>query len=175
MLLGSILTLSIAMILQGCGRGNGGCDPDPEPEEILFSTSFESEVDTVGWTGYGDVWLAEDAPPGGGLQALGVGGGCEAPHAVYVLGPMEVGGRYAIRCWGREVVAPGHVELRLAGDYEGKSVGFTVEGHDWVEYSTGGCIWCASGRSLEIDVISGGFAGVGGVVLDLLEVVRIRP
>jgi hypothetical protein len=64
--------------------------------------------------------------------------------------------------------------LRLARDFESGSVDLIVQGDDWRHYYADGDIWCPAGRSLEINVYSGGFRQPGGILLDLLEVVRVQ-
>ncbi|MFH1311592.1 MAG: hypothetical protein ABIJ00_00020 [Candidatus Eisenbacteria bacterium] len=172
-LLISLFGVATALVVSGC-TGSKDCGCGPGLDGTLYSCSFEADADTLGWTGYGSIWLADDAPPGGGSRALGVEGGCIAPHAAFTLEP-EVDGSYcSIWCWAREVSAPGRVELRLAADYEGGSIDLIVQGTDWKRYSASGFIWCPAGRSLEINVYSGGFRQPGGILLDLLEVVRVQ-
>jgi hypothetical protein len=161
------------LVVMGCTGSNDSCC-GPGLGEVIYFCSFEADADTLGWAGYGVKWLADEAPEGGGSRALGVEGGCIAPHAGLELEPQEVGGRYSIRCWAREVNAPGRVELRLASGYEGGSIDLTVQGHDWRRYAAAGGVWCPAGQSLAVYVYSGGFRQPGGILVDLVEVVRLQ-
>jgi hypothetical protein len=168
-LIASLVLLTMALVVWSCTR-DGGCDLRCEPKMILYSNSFESAADTVGWSGLGDMWLADDAPSAGGSRALGVAGGCIWPHAAYTLEPLEDGGRCTVRCWGKLVEAPGVVKLRIAGVYEDE-IGFDIESPRWAPRSTSESIWCPAGKSPEVVISSGGFGQPGGVLVDLLEVV----
>jgi hypothetical protein len=169
-----LLGLAVALGLLGCaGSKDCGCDPDSEPQELLYSSSFEADADTVGWTAHGTTWIAEDAPPGGGSRALGVGGGCVIPHAVYTLGPGKVDGYYTITCWAREVYGPGGIVLGVAGADDEETICLEVTGGDWMPYHAAGYIRCAAGQSLAIEITSGALVS-GGIHVDLLEVLRAR-
>lgn len=172
----AVLLVGIAMTTAfwGCSRTEDcTCRPCPEDECVLYSSSFESPADTLGWTGYGFRWLAGDAPGGGGSQAFGISGTCIWPHARYTLEPLGTGSHCTVRCWGRVVEGPGLVQLTVAGSYE-SVVTLVIEEQVWTPYSSSATIWCPAGESLEIDVSSGGFHGPGGVLVDQLEVVMIE-
>lgn len=170
----SLLLPAAAIMMWGCSDTRDcTCEPEPQPGSLLYFSSFEADTDTVGWTGYGDSWLADDAPEAGGSRSFGVSGGCPHPHARYKLEPLEVGGHYTIRFWGKTVDSTGAVWLGVEGSLE-DGIGFSVEEPLWTLYSASESVWCPAGRSLWVELNSGGLIFSGGILVDLLEVVLVE-
>jgi hypothetical protein len=176
-LIASVLVVAAVIMIWGCSDTKDcTCKPghEAEPDSLLYSCSFEADADTAGWTVYGTVWLADDAPPEGGSRSFGVRGGCPRPHARYRLERLEVGGHYTVRFWARAVDSTGSVALEVAGTvFEG--IAFSVEEPSWTLYSTEASVWCPVGQSLQVDINSGGVASSGGILVDLIEVIIAEP
>ena len=85
--------------------------PIKESSEILYSNSFESLSDTIGWKGYGFYKFYSDFSPNGGKQSLYVTGGDISPQAMVELPALTKEGRIILKFWGRSLHRDGSVRL----------------------------------------------------------------
>ena len=170
----SVLPVFVLIVLS-CGTCS--CKNATEPQNklqgiTLYSNSFESVSDTIGWSGYGALLLKDDAAPEGGNSSLFVSGGCMVPHAVYDLPAAESDGYYRIACWGKNLAQGGGVELKAA-KASGKGVEVAVTEKDWTSYASADSIFCPVGDHLRIEMICGGIV-YSAMLVDLIEVVRVN-
>ncbi|MFH1680043.1 MAG: hypothetical protein ABIH26_05290 [Candidatus Eisenbacteria bacterium] len=161
--------LILAVLLPGCGDSTApGC---PSGGTVIYSNSFETEADTVGWV-LGSASLREgDTPPGGGSRALYVSGGCLWPHAYHDLPPLGEGASLVVRCWGKNLDQGGGVLLGSMDDWLGAvRVGFidTV----WTCRQSEDTLECSAGESLQIMLQAGGFVP-SAILVDRIEVVSV--
>jgi hypothetical protein len=134
----------------------------------IFSTSFETDADTMGWSGYGAYRFVADAPPGGGSRSLEVAGGCIVPHGVRSIVAPRDGKKIVFAMWGKLMANGGGASLRwsnAAGDGLHLSVTDTV----WTRYEASAPIHVMAGDTLRLELMSGGFV-YGAMRVDLLEV-----
>jgi hypothetical protein len=112
-----LLILFVSIFLASCEKNliesNNNSQSEPKPEELIYSNSFESPEDTMGWYGYADYWFFPEACPGGGLQSLYVSGGCVGPHAVFTLSPLTENSDLIFRFWARSLERSSIVGLFL--------------------------------------------------------------
>jgi hypothetical protein len=144
---------------------------------LVYSCSFESEVEIADWTIPGHHELTGDTPPGGGSNSICVSGIDIMPHAYYVTAPAEQDGYYILRCWARagqpvtEPVCGGLVSLRLS---EEQDIGLCVQAHEWTRYESSDTLFCPAGEDLLIG-LTGDFHPTrpsNRLYVDLLEVWR---
>ncbi len=159
------------LFVSGCSNSTS---TGAELGRVIYSNSFESSADTVGWTGYGERVFRNDAPPDGGRQSLYVSGGCVVPHAQFRIGVVTEGGNYVIRCWGKNLSNGGAVGLGFSPSPFAETAGISVVVSDsvWTSYTSSDSLYCPAGSNLWIWMISGGFVG-SAMLVDRIEVVRV--
>jgi hypothetical protein len=140
--------------------------------DILFATSFESAIDTMGWGGYGGVELVSSACPGGGKQSVRVSGGCLVPHAVLRKMPTRLSGAYSIRCWGKNLVVGGSVALYRSRDPH-KTIWLSIRDTNWAAYSTDSVLVCLATDTLVATLNAGGIVP-SAMLVDSFVVCRMR-
>jgi hypothetical protein len=154
-----------------------GCnDLGPEVEtgaaDILFATSFESAIDTMGWGGNGRVELVSSACPGGGKQSVRVSGGCLVPHAELRKMPIVLAGVYSIRCWGKNLAVGGSVCLYRSIDRY-KTIWLSIQDTNWAAYRTDSVLVCLASDTLVATMNAGGRVP-SSMLVDSLVVSRVR-
>ncbi len=157
-------TVVCAQYVYRQGSGNQG-------ETVIYSNSFESSADTVGWTGYGSMQFNSDVPPGGGKQSLFVSGACLVPHAAYRIGKAMVAGRFVLRFWGKNLGVGGGVGLGFAPS-PASGIGVSVRDSAWTFYESGDTLDCPADSTLWLNMAAGGIIP-SAMLVDNVEVVRI--
>jgi hypothetical protein len=169
----SALVLVSLMVLAVLCCSRNDCDvAGPCCDDLLYFNSFESNADTVGWHGNGGIAFSRDTAPRGGSRSLSVSGGCIFPHVTYTLEPVRERGSYTIRLWAKAILQNGSVLLRIADMPGNPPVSISVDQPEWASYTTDRQICCPAGRSLVIEMDSGGFSP-GEMLVDLVEVIRV--
>lgn len=134
----------------------------------IFSTSFENDADTTGWTGYGGYQFVADAPPGGGSRSLEVAGGCIVPHAVRSIVAPRGGSKLILTMWGRLMANGGGASLRWS-DGAGDGLHLSVTDTAWTRYEVSAPVHVMAGDTLRLELMSGGIV-YGAMRVDLIEV-----
>jgi hypothetical protein len=164
---GGSLLVAVVLCLSSCQKS---VEPGEASGEFLYTTSFESDADTVGWWGYGGRTFRYDAPPGGGERSLVVSGGCIIPHACVDLPPLSQAAFVSLRCWGKALERGGAVTLELASD-PGQSIFLSVLDSNWTPHASADSLFCPANEHLRLSLRSGGIVA-GAMAVDLLEVIR---
>jgi hypothetical protein len=163
-----VIPFSILLAFPGfdCQQSN---EPVPDPRVVYFS-SFESDADTAGWSGYGASSFDRDAPPDGGSRSLRVAGGCIVPHASRTLTAPPVPCTLTLEFWGKNLALGGGVGLRRA---DGVAIGIGVQDTVWKFYRSAERLTCRPGESLVLEMVSGGIV-YSAMRVDLLVVRRVE-
>ena len=155
------------------------CDDDSSPTDgtvvnkpyTVYTNSFESPLDTVGWNAWGWIELRSDTPLNGGAQSLFVSGGCIYPHAKYELEPLLEDSYLTIRCWGK-TFGSGMVRLESQG-LSGEFVSVQITDSAWTFYESSDTLFCPANQSVSLYLASGGIAA-DSMLVDMIEVVRVE-
>ena len=142
------------------------------PGTVIYSNSFESSADTVGWITQGALEFRVDVPPGGGTQSVYVAGGCLAPTAWVDLNPLDQDSRLLLRCWGKSLVGGGSVMLDRSGEFsQGIQIG--IGDSAWTSYASRDTLFCPANIPMRLSVLSGGII-FNSMLVDRLEIVRVE-
>lgn len=170
------IRISIPVLMAICCLFASGCsqptDTGKGTEEAIYSNSFESPADTVGWTGYGAREFRNDVPPNSGKQSLFVSGGCIVPHAAFRIGRIHEESRFILRCWGRNLSNSGVVSLGL-DENPFSGIGVTISDTIWTFYVSSDTLFCPTDSSLWLTMLSGGFIP-SAMLVDKVEVVKVN-
>lgn len=172
-----VLAFGFVIAVTGCtDSDNGPCcsGSDGPGGTAIYFNSFESPSDTLGWSTYGTVMLADDAAPGGGSRSIHVSGGCTDHSPTLRLGPITDGGHFALRCWAKRrgyVTQP--VVMTIAEELDQGMIRIDVTTSEWRAYLPNETLFCPPNRSLLISLAAFGFAG-GTLQVDLLEVLQLE-
>jgi len=141
-------------------------------DDLLYSTSFESSQDTVGWPKYGEVSFSEDAPSGGGARSIRISGGCIYPHAeLDIRGPAR-DSYVKIECWGKNLAIGGGLSLSRVDEPTGR-ISVSVTDSSWTYYRSADSLFCPAGGTLRIEMGAGGIV-FSAMLVDLVEVRVVR-
>jgi photosystem II stability/assembly factor-like uncharacterized protein len=138
---------------------------------VVYSNSFESPLDTVGWRGYME--FRNDAAPDCGNQSLFISGGCVWPHASIELGPYDDSGFYAIRCWGKDLQIGGSISIEVGGGDAPDRIGITINNKEWTKYESDQTLFCPAGRKIILSLGAGGIVA-SAMLIDKLEIVNVH-
>ncbi len=140
--------------------------------KLVYSNSFESPVDTSGWTGFGELNLSSDVPPGGGTHSLSVQGTDIAPQAEKVLEVPADSGQLIFRFWAKSRTHNSGVVrlISLAPVEPYPAAGFAIVDTVWKAYSD--TAFFPAGYNLRIWIDGDGWSG-NPVLVDNIEVLRI--
>jgi hypothetical protein len=160
-----VSAVSFLVILCGCEKSVGPSG------SVVYSNSFETSRDTVGW---GPTIIRNDASPGGGKHSMYVSGGCVVPHAQFKIGDVSKAGNYAIRTWGKNLGNGGMVGLGFSPSpfASTASVEVVVQDSVWTSYQSV-ALNCPAGATLWIWMISGGYVW-SAMLVDEIQVVRVN-
>jgi photosystem II stability/assembly factor-like uncharacterized protein len=138
--------------------------------QVIYSNSFESTQDTVGWSGYME--FRDDTPPDGGNQSVYISGGCIWPHAWIELGPFDYDGFYKVRCWGKNLGIGGSVSIN---DVEGFSpeVSVFINESEWTFYESIDTLFCPAGKRIVLSLGAGGIVW-SAMLIDKVEVINVQ-
>ncbi len=157
--------IAVLLTASGCQQST---NPELDTSEDLYFSSFESDADAAGWSGYGGGWFDQDAPPDGGARSLRVSGGCIVPHFSRRVVAPAVPCSVSLTFWGKNLALGGGVSLRPT-DGVGPEIQVSVQETVWTRYRSASRIHCRPGDTLVLDLISGGII-YGAMRVDLLEV-----
>ncbi len=141
-------------------------------EVVIYSNSFESQQDTMGWHVGADVQFCLDAPPGGGEQSIYVSGACIVPHFWIELGPFDGEGLFRLRCWGKNLGMGGEVTIEVESEYPRPSAPIFIDKKDWTFYESKDTLNCPAGKKIILSMISGGLIP-SSMLVDLVEIIRV--
>ncbi len=139
-----------------------------ETEEVVYSNSFESPQDTVGWQGIMD--FRNDAPVNGGNRSLFVSDGCIIPHAWVDAVTIAEDGLYSLRCWGKNLMLGGTVYLQVGSRGLDRSY-IQIRDTSWTYYVSPDTLLCIEGDTIELAMYSGGLIS-SAMLVDNIEIVR---
>ena len=139
--------------------------------EVLYSTSFESFSDTVGWGGYCLVSFTDDVPEDGGSQAISIACADIVPHVFFEIGPFAEDSQVIVSCWGKGFGWGGEVSLQ----YEDTQISIPIQGEDseWQYFQSSDTLFCPAGENLTVGLLGGGKIQ-GRILVDLLEVRKVE-
>ena len=154
-----------------------GCEHHPTQvsesvRDAIYSHSFESPADTVGWIGYGSLELYPSAPSGGGSWSVRVSGGCPVPHAHISIRIQSNVGPVVLQCWGKNLATGGGVQLYKKSD---RSTAIRVQVTDtlWTQYRSAETLSCSANDTLELEMVSGGII-YSSMLIDKLEILKVK-
>lgn len=153
-----------------------GCDKISSPEESnVYSSSFESVGDTLGWQGLNKSMFVNDPAPQGGKSSLHVSGGCPQPAATYDLGNVHEG-KYRMSFWGK-MGQPSQSALVYLyyGDRESQSqrIQLQVSGEEWKSYSAPAELNVPANANLKLEIWVGGIV-FADVYVDMLKIEKVN-
>ena len=166
-----LLIPMIALFINACDNSS---QPEDENNNLVYSTSFETESDISGWSGLTKENLADAACPDGKSHSLHIGGGCIQPAASYEI-PAVVPGKYKISFWGKmgQDSQSAGLSLKQVGNSSlMDSVNVQVTGTSWKYYESGKSLLVTSAAKLKLDVLVGGII-FADVYIDNLKIVKI--
>ena len=154
----------------------GACDSPVAVQEptgvVVYSNSFESPSDTVGWMKQGSLEFRQDAPPGGGSQSAYISGGCAAPTTSFDIKPVDEDRYLRLRCWGKGLVGGGSVCLDQSSElFRGICIGITDS--VWTSYAPPETLFCPKNFPLRLSLTSGGIF-YNSMLVDRLEIIRVQ-
>jgi hypothetical protein len=141
-------------------------------EVVIYSNSFESSDDTIGWHVNADIQFHLEAPPNGGEQSLYVSGGCIVPHFWTELGPFEKDIFLLLRCWGKNLGIGGGVSIEVEGDYPRAASHIYINQKEWTYYESKDTLFCPAGKEIILSMVSGGFVS-SAMLVDLVEIINV--
>jgi hypothetical protein len=158
----------IAILVCGCEKESTTA-PGIISSSSIYLNSFESPDDTAGWQGYA-YGLYADAPIGGGENSLYVSGGCIIPHAYINLQNKSSFSSYIkLRCWGKRIDgAGGGASLSILNN-PSKSIYCSIRDSAWTHYESTDSIFCASGDTLHLELVSGGIV-TNSMLIDMIDI-----
>jgi len=162
--------LSFALLLTGCDYHTTQVS---EPVgNAIYSHSFESPADTIGWSGYGSLELYPSAPGGGGSWSVRVSGGCVVPHAQTRIRIQSDVGQVVLQCWGKNLALGGGVQLYKISD---QSVRISVQITDtvWTQSRSTETLTCSANDTLVLEMVSGGII-YSAMLIDKLEILKVQ-
>jgi hypothetical protein len=141
-------------------------------EEFIYSNSFETSEDTIGWKGYGDFSFFSESCPYGGSQSLLVSGGCYSPHAYFILPPLTESSDIILRFWSKCLYGSSRVNLYvLNGSYPLYGIEISFSDTLWNQYSD--TLFYQSDYDFQLELSSGGIVP-GGMLIDKIEIVKVQ-
>lgn len=150
--------------------GQTGCGGEHSRGDfIIYTNSFESPRDTIGWKGF--MKFHPDAPAEGGKQSACISGGCIWPHAWIELPAPRNDGRFLLRCWGKNLGIGGSLSIEAEGNYY-KSAAISIHEKEWTFYESAETLFCPAGKKIILALASGGFAP-SSMLVDRIEIAEV--
>ncbi|MGB2868387.1 MAG: hypothetical protein WBD36_08050 [Bacteroidota bacterium] len=156
-------------ILAGCKSQIS--DASTANSDLVYFNSFESQADTAGWFGYGQLALHQGAPPDGGLQSAYISGGCIVPHARIRLTTLPPAGTITLKCWGMNLALGGAIQLSKVNDPQSGLL-IAINDTAWTAYQADGSMTYSSLDTLELEMMSGGIVS-SAMLVDRIEIRRV--
>jgi len=165
-----LLTIAI-IVCMGCNHTNEAI-MDRTPL-LIYSNSFESSSDTLGWNGQGAWSLYSEAAPSGGIYSLSVWGSDIGPHAEKILDSPVEESQMIFRFWARCLIHSGGTVrlISLAPVAPYPVAGFSITDSVWKSYSDTASF--PTGYNLRI-WIDGNGAFETPILVDRIEVLRLK-
>jgi hypothetical protein len=139
--------------------------------ELLYSNSFESSSDTVGWTGYGTYRFYPEPSPNGGTQSLYITGGDVSPQAMAELPSLVNESHIVLKLWARSFHKDGSVRLlTLTPNTPWPTIWISFQDTVWKEYADTSLL--PSGYKLQLILESNGKMG-GDVLVDQIQILKL--
>ena len=144
-----------------------------EPDKVIYYNSFESAIDTAGFSGYGYYNFRDESSPDGGKYSLYVNGGCFWPHVVAKIPEQKTDGYYHLQGWGRDLKIGGRVQLHNNWPEWRESIHFDVSDSVWSFYTADSILFCPAGQPMTLILTSGGF-NPSAMLVDQIEIVKVK-
>lgn len=145
------------------------CQKQDSNAFIVYSNSFESSADTIGWLG--SMQFREEAAPDGGRSSALISGGCIWPHFWIDFPPAAENRYYLIRCWGKSLEQGGIIGIRTATDEINEAL-ITVNDTIWTYYESLDTLFCPAGTKITLFMGSGGIIP-GSMLIDNVEIIKL--
>jgi hypothetical protein len=150
-----LLILSVFIILWSC---TDNWEEGPLIKvDLVYTNSFESANDTLGWIGLDTSFFKSEPSPGGGARSLLIGGGCIQPTAKYSM-IIKQQGDYVLSCWGKsyQPSMSGIIAIsKTQNAYDTESARIQIDSTDW-KYNKSPNLYCYKGDTLNILIMVGG-------------------
>lgn len=167
----NIELLFIAMIVVLINACQNSSQPEGQNENLVYSTSFETEADISGWIGISKENLSNTACPDGKDYSLHIGGGCIQPAASYEI-PSVLPGKYKLSFWAKMGQPSQSAGLYLRPAESSSYVDalhVQVTDTTWKYYESEKSLNIPSSMKLKLDVIVGGII-FADVFIDNLKI-----
>lgn len=146
------------------------CKEEDNPVQQIYFNSFESQSDTVGWSG--DAFNFDyDVPLHGGKKSLSVSGGCIIPHAEFTINPQNTDCYLKLKFWGKNLSNGGSLWLAV-NMKRYNSISFDVSEKEWTLYESQDSLFCPANTSLTLGIIAGGIYS-SSILIDMIEITRL--
>lgn len=144
------------------------CGPAASAQErIVYSATFDSPRDTVGWVAYGMLRVGPESPFSR-RHALWVSGTCLAPHAYHELPASPLDRKLVLRAVARNVRG-GSLWMGAGREY---GAFISVVEDEWHAYESSDTLFCPAGAIPFVEISAGGIME-GGMFVERVEVVRV--
>lgn len=163
-----IVALSLLALASLAGCTSQVSDASTTDADLVYFNSFESQADTVGWFGYGQLSIHDDAPPEGGHQSAFVSGGCIIPHAKFRLTTLPPSGTIILKCWGKNLAIGGAIQLSKVNDAR-SSIFIGIDDTVWTAYQANNSLTYTALDTLELEMMSGGIVA-SAMCVDRIEI-----
>jgi hypothetical protein len=155
-------------LFYGCERNITSSNPGP-----VYFNSFESNKDVAGWERISQADFRKEAPSGGGVQSLHVSGGCDWPHASFVLPAFRNNGHFIVQCWGKNLMIGGSIKLNIEGNEADPGISLSINSPDWTFYRSTDALYCPANRKLKLTLGAGGLVA-SAMLVDLIEIIKVK-
>lgn len=160
-------------LLIGCHKGSNPIDGIPTVKSpiVLYTNSFESSLDTIGWKGSGFYRFYPESAPNCGTQSLCVTGGDVAPQAMTTLPPLTKESRIILQLWARCLHWDGSVRLSaITSTTPMPTIWVSFQDSLWKQYSD--TLLMPVGCTMELSLDANGKKG-GEILVDQITVLQI--
>jgi len=167
----SYLCISITVILHFSFCSNS-ISPDDEDEnvEVVYSNSFESSDDTIGWKG--NIELSNNTSLNGGNTSIRVSGRCIVPHVYFTFSSIEEDCSLMFRCWGKNLMIGGSVSISNIKN-PSQEIFIFVDYKSWHKYISLDTLICHASDTLMLCLNSGG-DNPSAMLIDNIEIIKIK-
>jgi hypothetical protein len=168
--------LAVFSVFRGCESIQQPIIINQSPGERIYSNSFETPTDTVGWNGWME--FRNDVPRFGGKQSAYVSGGCIYPHVYINLPAVKYDCSLIFRCWGKNLEIGGGVELEAVPEVSipenpKRYIFITISDKFWKSYQSDSILFCPANSKLVLSMSAGGIVP-SAMLVDLIEIIRVK-
>ena len=162
-----LLNLFICFIFYSCNNSVSS-----DELNVVYSNSFETGRDTIGWQGLYSFMFINDPAPRSGNKSLFIGGGCVQPAASFEFLRNLPRGKYKITCWAKIGINGGSISFTEGSQTDW---GSTVSPRDsvWRYYESKVPSNFSGSSNLKIEIFAGGIIPAN-IYIDNLKVIRLE-